>query len=356
MKNPLIKNNNSRFSLITIVGIMGLSLFLLLYLLFEKSFEISLLDSAITSLFFAIISLSLWYPTNYMSLDNHSLVNVILNDILIAIIATSLWLYISYFIVTTAFQKYEEFFIYTSIWRFTIGMLLFIITIILNYVIIYYNNFTENAISESKFSLLITEAELKSLKYQINPHFLFNALNSISSLTISNPEKAQEMSINLSDFLRKTLSGNDVKKISLKEEIESVNLYLKIEKVRFEERLEFILDIPKECEGILIPNMILQPLVENAIKHGVYESSDKVEINLTCEIKEKFVEIKVSNNYDPTSVSNIGEGIGLSNINSRLKLIYNKTNLVSITKSDNVFTVLLIIPIEDFAIKDFSNE
>ncbi len=335
---------------------MGLSLFLLLYLLFEKSFEISLLDSAITSLFFAIISLSLWYPTNYMSLDNHSLVNVILNDILIAIIATSLWLYISYFIVTTAFQEYEEFFIYTSIWRFTIGMLLFIITIILNYVIIYYHNFTENAISESKFNSLITEAELKSLKYQINPHFLFNSLNSISSLTISNPEKAQEMSINLSDFLRKTLSGNDVKKILLKEEIESVNLYLKIEKVRFEERLEFNLDIPKECEGILIPNMILQPLVENAIKHGVYESSDKVEINLTCEIKEKFVEIKVSNNYDPTSVSNIGEGIGLSNINSRLKLIYNKTNLVSITKSDNVFTVLLIIPIEDFAIKDFSNE
>ncbi len=347
MENPLIKNNNSRISLITIVGIMGLSLFLLFYYLFKNSIEISLFDSIITSLLFAIISLSLWYPTSYMSLDNHSLLNIILNNILIAIIGTSLWLYLSYFIITSVFTEYEEFFIYTSIWRFTIGMLLFIITIILNYVIIYYNNFTEKVISESNFNNLITEAELKSLKYQINPHFLFNSLNSISSLTISNPEKAQEMSINLSDFLRKTLSGNDVKKILLKEEIESVKLYLKIEKVRFEDRLVFNLNVPEECEGILIPNMILQPLVENAIKHGVYETSEKVEINLSCEIKEKIVEIKVSNNYDPTSISNIGEGIGLSNINSRLKLIYKKTNLVSIIKSENIFTVLLLIPIKD---------
>ncbi|MCF6271405.1 MAG: histidine kinase [Melioribacteraceae bacterium] len=355
MENPLVKNN-SRTYLITVIVIMGLSFFLLLYFLFDTNVEISILDSLITSLFFALISLSLWYPTNYISLDNYSLEKVILNNILIAIVATSLWLYLSYLIVTTIFHEYEEFFLYTSIWRFTIGLLLFIISIILNYVIIYYNNFTEKVLSESNFNALITEAELKSLKYQINPHFLFNALNSISSLTISNPEKAQEMSINLSDFLRKTLSGNDIKKISLKEEIESIELYLKIEKVRFEKRLEFNLDITEECKDILIPNMILQPLIENAIKHGVYESSERVEITLSCRRKENIVEIKISNNYDPSAVSNIGEGIGLSNINRRLKLIYQRTNLVSITKLDNIFSVLLLIPIDDSAIKDFSNE
>jgi sensor histidine kinase YesM len=349
MENPLIKNNNSRNSLFAIVGIMGLSLFLLLFILFEKSTEVALLDSFTTSLLFAIISLSLWYPTNYNSLDNHSITNVIFSNIIITLLATSLWLYFSYLIVTSIFDVYTEFFIYTSIWRFTIGTLLFVIIVILNYVIIYYNNFKEKVVTESNFNSLITEAELKSLKYQINPHFLFNSLNSISSLTISNPEKAQEMSINLSDFLRKTLSGNDVKKILLKEEIDSVKLYLKIEKVRFEDRLEFNYTIPDECEKLLIPNMILQPLIENAIKHGVYESSYTVKINLSCKLKEKYVEIQISNNYDPSSVSNIGEGIGLSNINSRLKLIYKRTNLVSITKSNNIFTVILLIPIEDFA-------
>jgi len=342
--------------MITIVGIMGLSLFLLLYFIFDNSIEIALLDSFITSMLFALISLSLWYPTNYMSLDNRSLLNVITNNIIVATIATTLWLYVSYFIVTTVFQKYEEFFLYTSIWRFTIGILLFIIAIVLNYVIIYYNNFREKVLSESNFNALMTEAELKSLKYQINPHFLYNALNSISSLTISNPEKAQEMAINLSNFLRKTLSVNDVKKILLKEEIESIMLYLKIEEVRFEDRLEFEFDIPEGCNDIFIPNMILQPLIENAIKHGVYESSENVKINLSCEIKENFVEIKISNTYDPTSISNIGEGIGLSNINSRLKLIYKRTNLVSITKADNIFTVLLLIPIVDLFIEDSSND
>ena len=145
MKNPPVKNSNSRISIITIVGIMGLSLFLLLYFIFDNSIEISLLDSVITSVLFALISLSLWYPTNYMSLDNRSLINVISNNILVAIIATSLWLYVSYFIVTTVFQEYEEFFLYTSIWRFTIGMLLYIIVIILYYgTFISSNSFRKN--------------------------------------------------------------------------------------------------------------------------------------------------------------------------------------------------------------------
>jgi len=353
MKNPPVTNSNSRISIIAIVGIMGISLFLLLYFIFENNLGVSLFDSVITSLLFAIISNSLWYPTNYISLHDHSLLNVVINNLLIAVIATSIWLFVSYFIVTTTFEEYENFFLYTSIWRFTIGLLLFIIAIILNYVIIYYNNFTEKVISESNFNSLIAEAELKSLKYQINPHFLFNALNSISSLTISDPEKAQEMSIILSDFLRKTLAVNDIKMVLLKDEIESINLYLKIEKVRFEKRLQINLDIPEECEGILIPNMILQPLVENAIKHGVYESSENVDINISCEIKENFVEITISNTFDPSSVSNLGEGIGLSNINSRLKLIYKRTNLVSITKSDNIFKVLLLIPKEDLSKEDF---
>ncbi len=348
MNNPPVKNSNPRISIITIVGIMGLTLFLLLYFVFDKSFSVSLLDSLVTSLLFAIISHGLWYPSSYMSLHDRSLINVIVNNIIIAVISTSLWIYISFFIVTTAYQDYESFYLYTLIWRFTLGMLLIIIAIILNYVIIYYNNFREKVVSETNFNALITEAELKSLKYQINPHFLFNSLNSISSLTISDPEKAQEMSINLSDFLRKTLSVNDIKRVSLKEEIESINLYLKIEKVRFEKRLQFTLDISEECGEILIPNMILQPLVENAIKHGVYESSDNVEIILSCELIDKFVEIKISNTFDPSAVSNLGEGIGLSNINSRLKLIYKKTNLVSVTKSDNIFTVLLLIPNEDY--------
>jgi LytS/YehU family sensor histidine kinase len=181
----------------------------------------------------------------------------------------------------------------------------------------------------------------------MNPHFIFNALNSISSLTMSDPEKAQEMSINLSDFFRRTLAVKDINSIPLLEEIENINLYLKIEKVRFAERLKFNLELSEECNEILIPNMILQPLVENAIKHGVYESTETVSINLRCKIVDRNLEITITNNYDSTTTSNIGEGIGLSNINSRLKLIYNQSNLISISKSNNLFKVILLIPIKE---------
>ena len=188
---------------------------------------------------------------------------------------------------------------------------------------------------------------VEELKYQINPHFIFNSLNSISSLTITNPEKAQEMTINLSDFLRKILAANDVKKVSIEEELKNIELYLKIEKVRFENRLEFVIDISDSCKRVLIPNMILQPLIENSIKHGVYESLETINVNLKCERIDNYLNINISNNFDSTTSNKKGEGIGLQNINSRLKLIYKKSNLISIQKKDNIFTVKLLIPIEE---------
>jgi two-component sensor histidine kinase len=347
MENPFFKNRNSIITFLVIVGILGSSIFLLLHFLLELTILEALTDSAITSIVFSVISLSLWYPTNFISLENRSIVSIIFSNTVIILVATSLWLSITFFVITGISQEYEVFFLQTIFFRGIIGFLLFIIIVILNYVIIYYTNFAKNIINESNLNSLVTEAELKSLKYQINPHFIFNALNSISSLTMSDPEKAQEMSINLSDFFRRTLAVKDINSIPLLEEIENINLYLKIEKVRFAERLKFNLELSEECNEILIPNMILQPLVENAIKHGVYESTETVSINLRCKIVDRNLEITITNNYDSTTTSNIGEGIGLSNINSRLKLIYNQSNLISISKSNNLFKVILLIPIKE---------
>ena len=341
------KNIANRIILSGVLGIIGLLLFLILFYFENIPIEIALADSITTTAIFIIIAFSLWYPINYIKIENYSILNFALNIFLLISITSVLWLFTSYFIITSLFADYELFYSSTLLWRFTVGTLLIVIIIILNYAFIFYRNLTEKVISESKFDLLIAEAELKSLKYQINPHFIFNSLNSISSLTISNPEKAQEMSINLSEFLRKILAGNDVKKISLEEELKNIELYLKIEKVRFEERLEFHLDLAEECKKMLLPNMILQPLIENCIKHGVYESSETINISLSCERNNNYLEINISNNYDPKFANKKGEGIGLQNINSRLKIIYNKSNLISIKKRDNIFTVILLIPIKN---------
>lgn len=346
MQNIISKNISYRNTINLAIGIVGFFFFLILYFIENIELETSLIDSIITSVMFVLIAFSLWYPSNYLNIENYSLTKLLVNNFLLAIITSIISITFSYFIIIFFNPNYESFYTSTLLLRFSIGTLFIVIIIILNYVVIFYNNLTEKIIGESKLNSLIAEAELKSLKYQINPHFIFNSLNSISSLTISDPEKAQEMSINLSEFLRKILAGNDVKKVSLEEELKNINLYLKIEKVRFGNRLEFSLNLSDACKNILIPNMILQPLIENCIKHGVYESNDTIHIDFNCKRNENYLEITISNNFDPSLVNKRVEGIGLQNINSRLKLIYNKPNLISIKKLDNNFTVILLIPIE----------
>ncbi|MDZ7765092.1 MAG: histidine kinase [Melioribacteraceae bacterium] len=232
------------------------------------------------------------------------------------------------------------------IWRIVIGLLFYTILVAVNYLMIYYNNFREKLEQESELNTLVKEAELRTLKYQINPHFIFNSLNSISSLTISNPDKAREMTINLSIFLRGTLSRNETQTTKLADEIKNVKLYLSIERVRFEGKFELLEELSDECSNVEVPNMILQPLFENAIKHGVYESLDLVTINLICRREKDYLRITVSNNYDKESASRKGEGIGLQNIRNRLQLIYNRDNLLRVKRTENEFIVDVFIPLE----------
>jgi LytS/YehU family sensor histidine kinase len=154
------------------------------------------------------------------------------------------------------------------------------------------------------------------------------------------------MTIKLSSFLRNTLSKNEKQKSKLGEEINNAKLYLDIEKVRFTDKFEFVEKIKEECKELEVPSMILQPLFENAIKHGVYESLDKVTIKLLCGMEKEYFKITVENNYDSDSVPRKGEGIGIKNIKNRLKLIYGQENLLTVEKNNNIFKVNIYIPQE----------
>jgi LytS/YehU family sensor histidine kinase len=153
------------------------------------------------------------------------------------------------------------------------------------------------------------------------------------------------MTINLSTFLRGTLSKNEKQKTKLSEELDNVRLYLKIERVRFEGKFELTEELSDECLNMEVPNMILQPLFENAIKHGVYESLNLVKINLSCKREGDYLKITVANNYDKDAAPRKGEGIGLKNIRNRLQLIYNQDNLLRVNKADGKFSVDIFIPL-----------
>ncbi|MGD8780390.1 MAG: histidine kinase [Ignavibacteria bacterium] len=346
-KNSVIKSNLQVYLLVW--SALLFIHFTIIYFEIELSLEAALADSLVFNIMYIIIGASFWYPVKYMSIDIYSTPRLILNHLAAALITTALWLTACYFILTNLFEfseSYYKFLVSSLIWRYAIGILFYAVIVSIIYVYVIYSGYKEKELNESNLKVLVKEAELKSLKYQINPHFIFNSLNSISSLTMSNPERAQEMTIKLSEFMRSTVSKNEMQKTPLTEEIKNARLYLEIEKVRFEDKFEYIENISEACEKIKVPSMILQPIFENAIKHGVYESIEKVIITLTCKEENNYLKITVENNFDIDAVPRKGEGIGLQNIKNRLKLIYNHENLITYSKEKNIFRVNIYIPLQ----------
>lgn len=348
MGNPFISNKK----VLATYSIVWFFIFLVhvsvLYFFLNIPLLSSLLDSVFFNGIYQVIGISLWYTVSFNSLDNYNTAKIFLNHIAAAVITSGLWIGIGYYIMShlvSGSLSYSEFLYKSLVWRFLIGILFYTVIIAVDYVFIYYNNFQEKLLKEAELNALVKEAELKTLKYQINPHFIFNSLNSISSLTISNPPQAHEMTIKLASFLRSILSKNEKQKNKLSDEISNAKLYLDIEKVRFNEKFEFIEETYDEGKELEVPSMILQPIFENAIKHGVYESLDKVTIKLSCGMEKEYFKIVVENNFDPESIPRKGEGIGIKNIRNRLKLIYNQENLLTVQKTENLFRVNIFIPV-----------
>ncbi len=347
MQNPFIENRASILSYLVVWALLTLNHIVVLRFLIGLSGNISLYDALAYNISFMIIALALWYPSIYLSIDKNRFWKTLLNHTAGGIITSIIWIYLGYFILSNSIEddSYISFLNSSLVWRFNLGLIFYAITVIFYYVAYYYKSFKEKARQESELRALVKEAELKKLKYQINPHFIFNSLNSISSLTISDSDKARDMIIKLSNFMRKTLSRNENQMISLKDEIANSSLYMEIEKIRFGDGIEFVESISDDCKGVQIPSMVLQPLFENAIKHGVYESMEKITIKLSCRKDEKYFVITLQNNFDADGISRKGEGIGLKNINQRLKLIYNQDNLITYDKLNNIFTVNVYIPL-----------
>ena len=192
---------------------------------------------------------------------------------------------------------------------------------------------------------LAREAELNKLRQQLQPHFLFNSLNSISALTGQHPEKARHMIQQLSDFLRGTLKNEAQQWVTLKEELGYLQLYLDIEKVRFGYRLQTTINCDEDTLQMRLPSLLLQPLVENAIKFGLYDTIGEVEIIVTAKNNNNLLEVTVQNPYDEsTAVPLKGTGFGLASIKKRLLLLYGRQDLLQVKKEAEQFITTVNIP------------
>jgi len=347
--NPVSKNKSYLISYLSIWMVIIAVHILILNFFYGVNGLTSVADSLVFNLTFMVAGYSLWYVIRFNLREKLSFIDLIFNHFLTAVVVIGLWLLIGYFFMKSLYDGndvYMAFLKNSLAWRAVMGLFYYLLFIMFYYLILYYDDLQEKLKIESKLQNLITEAELETLKSQINPHFLFNSLNSISSLTITHPEKAQEMVIKLSDFLRYSLSHDKNEKNSLQKEFENLKRYLEIEKIRFGKRLNFVYRIPESCFPFQIPNMILQPLIENAIKHGVYNSSDEVQVEISCKEENEYLVIEISNDYDPEVKKPKGEGIGLKNIRKRLQLIYRRSDLLEIIAEKMLFRAILRIPKE----------
>lgn len=208
-------------------------------------------------------------------------------------------------------------------------------------------DYKENEQRKADAEKLAREAELYNLRQQLQPHFLFNSLNSIIALIGRKPQKAREMTFQLSDFLRGTLRKDDQQFIALKEELDHLRLYLEIEKVRFGHRLETRISSDEEAEECLLPAMIIQPLVENAIKFGLYDTTEMVNIEISAHYnqEENVLEIQIENPYDAhRKTPKKGTGFGLRGVQRRLFLLFGRTDLLETSSTRTIFTSKIKIP------------
>ena len=229
---------------------------------------------------------------------------------------------------------------------FGTGIVIYALAIARCYVILSLEATREAEARVLESNILARDAELKALKAQINPHFLFNSLNSISALTSIDPSRARDMCVLLGEFLRLTLGLGEKTVVRFSEELDLLQKYLAIEKIRFGDRLKTREAIQEESKVCMLPPLLLQPLMENAIRHGIANLPEGGEVRLTAERQNGRLEILVENSWDPEAPPRRSSGLGLRNVKQRMEARYGKEAALRVMAEGDLFQVSLSIPLE----------
>lgn len=350
MKHPVFQNKVRLIVWWLIWLFLAAGQSLLFYFAFGSFSDIGIIDSILSLLIYSGIALSIWYPFSFFNSSKPSIPVLVGNLVASGAVSVIIWILVTKLIMQSVLPEgnsYQAYYDATFSYRVGTGVFIYGLIILTYYLFISLTNLSEKNAREARLETIVKETELKMLRSQINPHFLFNSLNSISSLTVTDPEKARTMVVKLSDFMRYALSRKDEQPVSLQSELDNLRLYLEIEKVRFGDKLTTEENIETNCLDFKLPVMLLQPLYENAVKHGVYESTETVRIITEARMVDGFIEIIIKNNYDTVPSLRKGTGTGLLNVTRRLELFYGNEASIKTTKENNIYTVTLYIPASD---------
>lgn len=330
----------------TICTIILIIVLTLTFFISKNNLFLNILFVFLSLSIFFIMGIGIW---NIMLLQKHKkgiIVNL-LNCFILGLIVVLVWS-ISNHLLLISIKKIFGVMVMRDLKLFPhifLGSLLYIIDILFFHLLLLFSKYNEKSISEEKLKAKLIETRLNTLKAYINPHFLFNSLNSVNALIKSNADRAREMLVNISDYFRYSIKQKDNNFVTLIEEYNNALLYLEIEKLRFIDRIKIEENISKEAELLLIPTMLLQPLLENIVKHAVAPSNDIINIKFSATTIYNDIEIYISNNYNSKYQSKSSNGLGLSTIVERLNLIYEREDIIKITKTNTQFIITITIPI-----------
>lgn len=311
---------------------------------FGLPWKAAIIDGAISNTLLLLACLLVMNTLRYYLPKGQQYINIFS----ICLFLTIVWLLLSKWLLKLAlghYDGYPDLLSHSLSIRFSIAFLLLGCVTMIS--ILWFNQLEQKENEERKMDAekLAKEAELFKLRQQLQPHFLFNSLNSINALIGSRPQEARKMVQQLSDFLRGTIKKEETQWVSLQEELQYLQLYLDIEKVRFGNRLSTAIDVAEDIKELKLPALLLQPIVENAIKFGLYDTTGETVIKLQAVTKEGDLIIRVENPFDPaTSSPKSGTGFGLQSVQRRLYLLFARTDLLITEAKDNTFITTVKIP------------
>ena len=300
-------------------------------------------------LVYGFACLSAWYVCRATPLTTSSVLRVLASSALAAVVASELWValmrfWVSGLVLLPSFPESAARYAGLEPLLFATGVLLFLLALTVHYLLLAFELARQAEQRHLRMEVLAREAELRALRAQLDPHFLFNSLNSISALTAVDPVGARRMCVLLADFLRDTLNVSSRDQIPLVEELALADRFLGIEQVRFGDRLQVERRVDAAAAQCRVPPLLLQPLVENAVTHGIAGLLEGGVIRLDVSRRDERLSIAIENPRDAESSRAARRGVGLENVRQRLTAMFGGDARLETRTDDGRYRVELALP------------
>ena len=301
---------------------------------------------------YAFLCLTAWYPCRALPLRGTSAAKALVTHLATAAISASLWSTAALGLARVLdrgglFPGVEERIRGQLGLLIAAGALLYLLAVAAHYLVVAFEASREADRRALRAEIEAREAELRALRAQVDPHFLFNSLNSISSMITADALGARDMCVQLGDFLRASLGLGMRATVTLAEELETLELYLLLEQTRFGDRLKVDLEVDETSRACLVPPLVLQPLVENALKHGISTLLEGGAVHIAARCRSGRLRLVVENPFDPEVPGRCGSGMGLTNLKQRLHSLYGTDARLRAGAEGDTFRAEVGLPIED---------